>query len=104
MKKHLPAWVISGALNLGLVTAALIIDRMSDKSVAQTSDAITEVSLEDKADETNLKDLTNPDVGLDSELPFAIASANDAKVTLKPPDAVNEPIGSLTAKDTPPMD
>lgn len=104
MKKHLPAWVISGALNLGLVTAALIIDRMSVKAVAQASDAVIETSLEDRADDAKLKDLTNPDIGFDSEIPLVTASELNAKVTVEAPDVVNEPVGTPNAKDTPPMD
>jgi hypothetical protein len=104
MKKHLPAWVISGALNLGLVTAALIIDRMTVKTVVPTSDAVIETSLEDKADDTKLNDLTNPDVGFDSEIPLVTASELNAKVTVEAPDVVNEPVGTPAAKDTPPMD
>jgi hypothetical protein len=104
MKKHLPAWVISGALNLGLVTVALIIDRTTVTTIVQASDAVIETSLEDKADDANIKDLTNPDIGLDSELPNAIASANDSIVTVEAPDVVKEPVGTPSAKDTPPTD
>ena len=104
LKKHLPAWVISGAINLGLVTGAFVLDRMSAKGTAKASDAIVETALEEKPDDAKLDDLTNTDKGLDSEIPLVTASEITANVTIEAQDAVNEPVGTPSAKDTTPMD
>jgi hypothetical protein len=104
LKKHLPAWVISGALNLSVVTTALIIDKMTVKTVVQASDAVIETALEEKADDTKPEDLTNTDKGLDSDIPLATNSDIKADVTIEAPDAPSEPVGTPAAKDATPMD
>lgn len=104
LKKHLPAWVISGALNLGIVTTALIIDRMSTRTVVKASDAVIETAIEEKLDEEKAKDLTNTDAGLDSEIPLTTNSDIKADVTIEAPDAPSEPVGTLMAKDPSPKD
>lgn len=104
LRKHLPAWVISGAINLGVVTGVLVVDRLSPRASAKVSDAIIETALEEKPDDAKPEDLTNADKGLDSEIPLATPSDITANVTIEAPDAVNEPIGTPAAKDTTPMD
>jgi hypothetical protein len=68
IKKHLPAWVISGAINIGLVACLLLIPqsppvKATDKVVS------TSVEKEDTPPETNL---TTEDPGLQSNLDAAL--------------------------------
>ncbi|MFO0934959.1 MAG: prenyltransferase/squalene oxidase repeat-containing protein [Gemmataceae bacterium] len=104
LKKHLPAWVISGALNLGIMSGFIITDKINTKAAAKPSDSVIETSLEEKPDDANPKDLSNPDPGLDSEIPHVTPSEIIAAVTIEAPDAINEPIGTPAAKETAPMD
>jgi len=68
LKKHLPAWVISGAVNIGLVGCLLLVPqtppaRATDKVVA------TSVEKEESPPEQNL---TNEDPGLQSNVEAAL--------------------------------
>lgn len=104
LRKHLPAWVISGALNLGLVSSALVFDRLSTKPVVQAQDSIIETSIEEKAEDARPEDLTNKDLGFDSEIPLTTTSDIKADVTIEAPDAPSEPVGTPSANQTTPMD
>ena len=68
IKKHLPAWVISGAINIGLVASLLLIPqtppvKATDKVVS------TSITKEESPPETNL---TTEDPGLQSNLDAAL--------------------------------
>ena len=104
IRKHLPAWVISGALNLGLVVGLFVVDWLTRPKVVAISDAVIETALEDRPDPLRADDLTNTDKGLDSEIPLVTASDTKAEVTVEVPDLPNQPVGAPTAKDTIPQD
>ncbi len=75
LKKHLPAWVISGAFHVVLIVTLIVADQVMAKPGVplDTETQLTVVNEgEEKVEEVNL---TNPDVGLDPDLPTAIESA-----------------------------
>src|SRR5262245_65952258 len=70
MKKHVPAWVISGAVHVAFIALAILIFGRGDRE-AKATDKILTTSVE-KPEEENTKDLTNEDLGLDSNLAAAL--------------------------------
>ena len=75
LKKHLPAWVISGAFHVVLIVTLIVADQVMAKPgvLLDTETQLTVVNeSEEKVEEVNL---TNPDVGLDPDLPTAIEAA-----------------------------
>ncbi len=104
LKKHLPAWVISGAFHVVILVSAILIG-MRQGPDTRASDEIVQAIVDKPASEEEAKDLTNPDIGLDSSLAAAVEvnRVEDNNV-----DAVvvqNEPTGVQTvesvALDTP---
>ena len=70
VKKHLPAWVISGAVHLVLILLAWIILSGQTKD-AQAKNELLSTAVE-KEEEPPVKDLTNEDPGLESNLTAAV--------------------------------
>ncbi|HEV3384505.1 MAG TPA: prenyltransferase/squalene oxidase repeat-containing protein, partial [Gemmata sp.] len=64
LKKHLPSWVISGAVNIGVIALLILFGNrtLSSKSV----DKILNTALENEEEQPK-EDLTNEDFGLDPE-------------------------------------
>ena len=103
LKKHLPAWVISGAFHVVILVGAILIG-MRQGPDTRASDEIVQAIVDKPASEEDVKDLTNPDIGLDSSLTAAVEVNRvdennvDAKVS-------EEPIGvqsvETAALDTP---
>ena len=71
LKKHLPAWVISGAFHVVILVSAILIG-MRNGGDTKASDEIVQAIVDKPASEEEAKDLTNPDVGLDSSLAAAV--------------------------------
>ena len=69
MKKHLPAWVVSGAIHVTVIALAILFFGGRDAGSA-ASDKIVSSAIE-KESEAPKENLENEDIGLDS----AIASA-----------------------------
>lgn len=69
IKKHLPAWVISGAVNIGLVAILLLLGARTPNAKATDKVIATSVEREDEPPQQNL---TNEDPGLQSNLEAAI--------------------------------
>src|SRR5262245_38356925 len=69
MRKHLPAWVISGAVNIGVVALAMLV--MPREATPQHAGKVVATSIE-KDEDTPEKDLTNEDPGLQSNLEAAL--------------------------------
>ena len=70
VKKHVPAWVISGAIHVAIIALAILVlgarkadTKQPDKIIATTAE---------KAEEMDEKDLTNEDPGLDTNLSAAL--------------------------------
>lgn len=98
VKKHLPAWVISGAVHVGLV-AVLMFVFGSGPIESKAADKILTTTVE-KAEELPTKDLTNEDFGLESNLPAALP--NIEKLDQRNVDALitNDPQGVPNTTDT----
>ena len=67
LKKHLPAWVISGAFHVVILVSAILIG-MRQGPDTKASDEIVQAIVDKPASEEEAKDLTNPDIGIDSSL------------------------------------
>ncbi|HSQ56829.1 MAG TPA: prenyltransferase/squalene oxidase repeat-containing protein [Gemmata sp.] len=69
MKKHLPAWVISGAVNVGLIALLMLIGDRGATAKAPEQVVATSVEKNDDPPEENL---TNEDLGLQADLEAAL--------------------------------
>lgn len=69
MRKHLPAWVISGAVNIGLVAILLLLGARTPNARATEKIIAASIEKEDTPPEQNL---TNEDPGLQSNLEAAL--------------------------------
>jgi hypothetical protein len=70
VKKHVPAWVVSGAVHVGVIALAILFFGGRNTSATPT-DKIVNTTAE-KTDEPEEKNLTNDDPGLDSNIASAI--------------------------------
>ena len=80
VRKHLPAWVISGAAHVALIGTLIALDTFMPKAAAtpKPPDELTVVTDKEIQEEVKV-DLTNPDLGLDPELPSTIEVPNIAE-------------------------
>ncbi len=102
MKKHVPAWVISGAVHVGLI-AIMILLFGSRGAVAKPPEKVVTTTVE-KEEEQPEKDLTNEDPGLQSNLEAALPDIErvdkqtvDAAVTMDNLGQPNAPDTDTTA-------
>jgi len=106
-RKHLPAWVASGAFHVLLVVAMIAADKaMARPPVAAPS--LAELTVVPQAEEKEVTvDLTNPDVGLDPEILPATdaAKVDDVNVAtdVQSPDAGVPDAASTERKDYNPL-
>jgi hypothetical protein len=98
MRKHLPAWVISGAVNVGFI-AMLILVLGTRSASTKPPEKIVNTTVE-KEDEQPEKDLTNEDLGLQSNLESALPELD--RVDKQTVDAVvtQDNLGQPNAPDT----
>src|SRR5690242_20978717 len=68
IKKHLPAWVISGGINIGLVACLLLVPQAPS---VKATDKVVATSV-DKEDAPPPENLTNEDPGVQSNLEAAL--------------------------------
>lgn len=96
VKKHVPAWVVSGAVHL-VVIAALFMVFGTRPAEAPASTKILDTSVE-KDPEDQPRDLTNEDPGLDSQLDVAVPDLE--KIAEKTVDDIvtTDPLGMPNAK------
>lgn len=80
MKKHVPAWVISGAVHVAFIALAILVFGRGGND-AKATDKILTTSVE-KPEEIPEKDLTNEDLGLQSDLPAAIQNEREDKANV----------------------
>lgn len=105
IKRHIPAWVVSGAVHVALVGVMLGLDVwMGPRAVAPASDAQLTVVTDDTPPPEKELDLTNPDLGLDSELPTAVANENLQEVNVDTAVVTPDPPGVEAATAAAPMD
>ena len=76
IKKHLPAWVISGAVHVVLIATLIMLDGFMPRAEATPADDQLTVVAENELQEEKQPDLTNPDIGLDPELPATVDVSN----------------------------
>jgi hypothetical protein len=96
IKKHVPAWVVSGAVHVAVIALAILI--LGTRTAATKPSEKVLVTAAEKTEETEDKDLTNEDPGLDSKIEAALPEIDrldkatvEAKVTednLGQPDVV----------------
>ncbi|MCE9564562.1 MAG: hypothetical protein K8U57_21200, partial [Planctomycetes bacterium] len=70
MKKHVPAWVISGAVHVGLIAIMILLFGTRGANAKMAEKVVT--TTVEKEDEQPEKDLTNEDPGLQSNLEAAL--------------------------------
>jgi len=103
LKKHLPAWVVSGAFHVIILVIAILVG-FARQGEAKPSEEIVTVVGDEKPPEEKKLDLTNPDVGLDSELKAAVEVERQDEVNVQAKVTPDEPVGVATAEATAPMD
>lgn len=73
LRKHIPAWVISGVLNVSLMGSLIAIDNMIGSPAAPPiSDAELTVVAENEKEDAPEPNLINPELGLDADLPTVV--------------------------------
>lgn len=98
VKKHLPAWVISGGVHLLLILTAWLIFQGRTIEAKTPSEALaTNV---DKEEEPPVKDLTNEDLGLESQIMAAVPVDRIEEKTVDNVVTKDE-IGTPTERDDP---
>jgi len=98
MKKHLPAWVISGAMNVGII--ALMILVLGVRTAAtKPSDKIVATSIEKEAEQPE-KNLTNDDGGFQVDLPTALSELKRIADRTVDEVVTQDPLGQPNALDT----
>jgi len=93
VKKHLPAWVISGGLHVVLSLSILGYSLGFPTVKATPNRDDTPVTVDERKDEPDPKDLTNPNEGLDAKVETAIDAVREAEVNVDTTVTMNEPIG-----------
>jgi hypothetical protein len=97
MKKHLPAWVISGAVNVGII-ALLMLVLNNRGATAKPPERIVATSVE-KEEEDTPENLTNDDLGIQANLESALPDLD--RVDKQTVDAVvtNDNLGQPNVQD-----
>ncbi len=99
-KKLLPAWVISGALNIAFLAIAYVVSVVFAAADPKPNDKIVATTVEKETPEEEKPPLTEEDVGLDSSIPPAVESdrlaeqnveAKTTEDTVGTPDPKNDP-------------
>jgi len=104
VKKHIPAWVISGAVHVALIATLILADKLMAKTGTPPSDAQLTVVNDDQDKEEAKQDLTNPDDGLDPDLIAAVPNDNLDTVNVDTKVTSEEPPGVADATNTTKMD
>jgi hypothetical protein len=102
MKKHVPAWVVSGAFHVIILVVAILIG-FAKQTDARPSDDLIQAAVDDKPEEKQF-DLTNPDMGLDSDLKAAVEVDRQDDLNVEGKVVKDEPVGVATTDTNPPMD
>jgi len=89
LNRHLPAWVISGALHVVIIGFMLLVMSGQKEVAANNNDLVTTQVEEPKEDEKNL---TNEDVGFDPDLAAATDAKREEAVNVDAP-ATEDPVG-----------
>jgi hypothetical protein len=100
LKKHVPAWVISGALHV-VVLVVFILVGMGGKAETKASEEVVQAVVDPKEDEEKKLDLTNPDIGLQSDLAAAVEVNREADRNVEAPVVADQPVGVAVAESAP---
>jgi len=94
--RHLPAWVVSGLVHLGIIALAWLVFGFAPAPV-KTQEKILDATVEKEAEEP-VKDLTNEDPGFDSTIESALPDIE--RLAEKTADAIvsEDPVGVPDAK------
>ena len=95
IKKHLPAWVISGGINIGLVACLLLVPQTPP---ARATDKVVATSVE-KEDAPPPENLTNEDPGLQSNLEAALPELQRVEEKTVDAAVTNDSLGQPNAPD-----
>lgn len=99
LKKHVPAWVISGAVNLTLVAGFLLTGYLFKSVAAKPSDRQLTAVIDDKDKADPTFDLTETDIGLDPLVAAAVENTPlKAEVNVEAKVKEDEPVGIPDAK------
>ncbi len=94
VKKHLPAWVISGGLHVVLALGALGLTVLFPKVNAAPNRDDTPVTVDERKDEASQPDLTKDVQGLDSTVETSIdTTIREDKITVDAAVTTDEPVG-----------
>ena len=106
LRKHLPAWVISGVLNVSLMASLITFDRMMGQPPALPVDdaELTVVADNDQEEAPEPEDLLNPVVGLDAMLPAVVDAERIEDVNIEATILSDESPGIETAMEAPSID
>ena len=105
VKKHLPAWVISGGLHVVLALGALGLTVLFPKANASPNRDETPVTVDERKEEPDQKDLTNPNQGLESQVETSIdTTTREEMVTIESNVTTMEPVGNPNEQSTIPTD
>jgi hypothetical protein len=105
LKKHVPAWVASGAVHVALTVILIGLSfLMPGDSTAKPSDVELAAVVDENQQEDKQKDLTNPDLGLDSDLPTVAPNDNETDVNVDVKVAPTETPGVSEANNTTKVD
>jgi hypothetical protein len=89
LNRHLPAWVISGALHVIVIGFLALVMSGNKEAAANSNDLVTTQVEEPKEDEKNL---VNEDVGFDPDLAAATDAKREEAVNVDAP-ATEDPVG-----------
>jgi hypothetical protein len=97
MKKHLPSWVISGAVNIGVIALLILFGNRTLSS--KPTDTILTTSIE-KDEEQLERDLTNTDPGFETNVPTTLPELE--RIDKETVDGVvtQDPLGKPNAPET----
>lgn len=100
MNRHVPAWVISGAVHVLVIGMAVLFLSGAEQVEAKPNDIVS-TQVEDPKEEDPI--LTNEDVGFDAEIPAATASEIEKDANVIAPDNPAEAAGiqSMEAESAP---
>jgi len=93
MNRQVPAWVISGLIHVLLIGTFILFDQLTKKdSKASTKlEPPTSTKIDEKVEKD--PDLTNPDLGLDSDLAAAVEVEKEAEFNVEAPVVEGEASG-----------
>jgi hypothetical protein len=98
IKKHVPAWVVSGAVHVAVIALAILIFP-SRGAASKPTDKVL-VTTAEKQDEPDDKNLTNEDPGLDSKIEAALPDIERLDQATVDSAVTNDNIGQPDAPST----